>query len=196
MRIKQDLLRVRPALAVNGEKLEAEQMPMQRVQTVDAPANIAGNQVGSIPTEIITDTTVGEMAANMRHPCFSCKNWNRRAWKALYMRWVDPTTPIAERQQLNAIRAALLTTNNATIHDRNEGEDGTDVEHALGELGICEPLTEIRKDPVIVYPTATCPPEVRTPQQPDGLYKAKDRDNARMGGSVFDNVMRLATGKK
>jgi len=198
MRIKADFLRVKPALALNGDKLEPEQMPMQRVMTTDVPASMQGGRtVGTIPTEIITETSVGEIASAIRNPCFSCKRFNAVAWKKLFDRWNDPTSPIDERNQLNSIRAALLTTSNAKLQEAHIPEDNDmDVEHAIASLGMCEALTEVLSAPIIVHPTSGCPAEYCTPAQPNGFYKPKDRDHERMGSKVFDNVMRMATGKR
>lgn len=199
MKIRQDLLRVRSnPYDDRGEKIEPEQQPAQRVLTTDAEVSMQGGAaVGTLPTQIVYETTAGELARAMRHPCFSCKNFDARSWGRLYLRMTDPTAPLDQRQELNAIRAALLTTRNAKLQNRHvsEKEGDMDPEHALSQLGICRPLTEIHGTPVIVHPLGGCPPEVCTTTEPNGLYDPKDTDADRMGSKTFDNVMKLATGK-
>ncbi len=132
----------------------------------------------------------------LRNPCFQCVHFDRKAWAKLYAYWNDSTSPIEERRNLNGVRAALLETQNADIVDKSSGMDGDmDVEHALSLLGICHPLTEIEKEPVIVYPTGGCPAEVCGPTQPNGFYEPKTPEAERLGSQTFDNVMRLAQGK-
>lgn len=170
---------------------------MERVISTDIPAGMqGGRQVGTIPGEVIFESTAGKMAGAIRNPCFSCKFFNRPAWLKLKAAWDDPTAPIDKRKQLNGIRAALLESNNARIGEKSQTLEGElDVEHALGLLGICQPMTEIDGNPVIVYPQASCPDTVCTPQQPEGFYLAKDRDADRMGSEAYDKIMRLAVGK-
>lgn len=198
MKIKADLLRVRSLpYDDKGNKIEPEQQPVQRIFKTESDAGLQGGPtVGKIATDIIYETNVGAMAGAMRNPCFSCKHFDRRAWRQLLARWNDPLTPIAERQELNGVRAALLGTKNAKIQEKHVSQEGDmDVEHALSTLGICHAFTELNSNVLIVYPTATCPETVCGPTQPNGFYVAKDRDSEKMGSAVFDRVMRLATGK-
>lgn len=199
MKIKADLLRVKTGpYNHNGERVEPEQQGVQRVLVTEFDANMkGGNKVGSIQGEVIYNTSAGEVAQAMRSPCFSCAHFNRRAWAKLFAYWNDPASPIDARRNLNGVRASLLQSGNSTIGEKSPGQDGEmDVEHALGLLGVCEPLSEMNRDPVIVYPNGHCPDEVCTPQQPNGLYKPRSADAERMGSQVFDNVMRLAQGKQ
>jgi hypothetical protein len=198
MRIKADLLRVKTGLAPDGSKVEPEAQPMQRALVTDFSASSQqGTALGQMKGEIVYDTTAGEMAQAMRRPCFTCKSFDKRAWKKLFLYWNDPLSPMHEREQLNGVRAAILGTNNAKIVEKSQGSDGDmDVEHALSLLGICRPLTEIHSAPVIVYPTGGCPPEVCNSTQPHGLYEPKAKEDERLGSQVFDNVMRLAQGKR
>jgi len=198
MKIKADLLRVKTGpYNHNGEKVEPEQQGVQRVIRTEFDANKKGEgKVGVIPGEIIYNTTAGEVARAMRSPCFSCVHFNRKAWAQLFTYWNNPDSPIDVRKQLNGLRASLLQTSNAEIVDKSMSQEGDmDVEHALSLMGVCEPLSEINRDPVIVHPLSHCPDEVISPTQPDGLYKPKSKDAEKMGSQVFDNVMRLAQGK-
>lgn len=198
MKIKADLLRVRSVpVDDKGQKMEPEAQPAQRILKTDSEVTTRdGKKLGSIPTDIVYETSAGELAQAMRHPCFQCKHFDQKAWFKLFRSWTDPGAPKAMREQLNAIRAALLTTNNAKLADQHVSQEGDmDVEHALSQLGICRVLTEVHNDAIIVHPTGGCPPEICTPTQPDGFYEAKDKDADRLGSQTFDNVMKLATGK-
>lgn len=199
MKIKADLLRIRTTpFDDKGDKVEPEAQPMQRVIQTDANVGMqGGGQVGSIPTEIQYETTVGEYAQGARHQCFTCKHFSRDAWKKLFSMWNDPTASIDKRKALNGIRAALLQTNNATLADRstNPMDGDFDVEHAVALLGVCKPLTELRKDVVIVYPMSSCPPEVCSKTNPDGLYESRNKELDRVGSQEFDRIMRVAQGR-
>lgn len=201
MRIKADLLKIRnfPRDDV-GNKIEPEQQPLQRVLVTDgAPVSMqgSGEVKGTIPAEIVYNTSVGEFANALRRPCHSCKRFDTRWWLKMKALCEDPTGPKENRAWLNGIRAYLLETQNATIQSSHVSQEGDmDVEHALSVLGVCQPLTEINGDPVIVYPTGACPNEICTPDKPHGYYDAKDRDNERMGSSVYDDIMRKATGAR
>ena len=198
MRIKKEFLRFRTAPYDDaGQKIEPEQQPVQKVMEIDAPASMRGGPaVGSIPTQVIQEMSVGELASAMRKPCFSCKHFDRRAWKLLVARWNSPNSPVEERQYLNMVRAGLLQTKNADIVSKSTGTDGDmDVEHALLMLGICRTLTEVQNAPIIVHPTGACPAEVCTPTQPDGFYQPKTTKAERMGSQTYDNIIRTAQGK-
>lgn len=200
MKIKADLLRIKTGpYNHNGQRVEPEQQGVQRVLVTEFDAKMQGQQktVGKIKGEIVYNTSVGEMANAMRNPCFGCRHFDPAAWRKLFVYWNDPTAPVDLRRNLNGIRAALLQTQNAEITDKSTGQDGDmDVEHALSLLGICHPLTEIHKEPVMVYPTGTCPGEVCTPTQPNGFYEPTSVEAERQGSQMFDHVMKLAQGPK
>lgn len=198
MRIRADLLRVRSLpYDDKGQPIEPEQQPAQRVFQTDSPAGLQGGPVqGTIPTEIIYETTAGHMAGAMRNPCFSCARFDRRAWRKLLERWNDPTAPMHLREYLNQFRAALLQTKNAKLYEKHESQEGDlDVEHALATLGVCHAFSEIRNDVAVVYPTSACPDDVCTATQPAGFYVPKDKQSERMGSQVFDRIMAMAQGK-
>lgn len=200
LRIKADLLKVRSVpFDEGGQKVEPEQQPAARIMVVDGGApvdmNRTGKHVGSIPAQIIAETTAGEVANTMRSKCFQCKNFNMAAWKKLRLLWGNSSDPDVF-QKLNRVRYALLTTQNPEVARRSEGIDGDfDAEHAISQLGICEPLSEINRDPVIVSPISTCPDEVCTKDAPRGLFVPKDKEHERLGSAAFDQIMRMAEGK-
>lgn len=200
LRIKADLLKVRSVpYDEGGQKVEPEQQPAARVMVLEggAPVNMSrtNENVGSIPATIIAETTAGEVANTMRSKCFQCKHSNTAAWKKLRLLWGNSSDP-ETFQKLNRVRYALLTTQNPEIARRSEGMDGDfDAEHAISQLAICEPLSEINRDPVIVSPISTCPDEVCTKDNPRGLFVPKDKEMERLGSAAFDQIMRMAEGK-
>lgn len=199
LKIKADVLRIRnSALNAKGEKLEPEQQPAQRVLVTEFDASMQGGpKKGAIKGEVVYESTAGQLAAAIRNPCWSCSHFDKVAWKRLHSAWGDPTAPIDSRKQLNGIRAALLETSNAQIIEKSQTQEGDmDVEHAMGLLGICRPLTEIDGNPVIVSPKGGCPDSVCTPSQPDGFFRPKDRAVERSNASNYDTILNLARGKK
>lgn len=197
LRIRSDILKVRHVpFTEKGDKIEPEQQPAARVITTDSEVNTRdGRTVGSLPTQIITEMTAGDAAESMRSKCFQCKNFDVKAWDRLRLFWGNSSNKeIFEK--LNKVRFALLTMRNEEVARRSTGIDGDfDVEHALRQMGICQPLTELNRDPIIVSPISTCPDEVCTPENPRGLFVAKDKDHAMMGDSAYDKIMRMAVGK-
>jgi hypothetical protein len=195
MEVKSELLRV--GMQVDGgTKAEPEEVGVQRVLLGNVPAGLhTGGAVGSIRGEIVAETTVGQLANQARHPCFTCLHFNNPAWMRLKSAWWQGT--MQQRQTLNEIRAHLVAQGCAAFHDRHTGQDGElDVEHALNMLGVCEPLSEIKKDAIMVYPTNGCPDEVCSPTAPHGLYVPLNKDAERMGSQAFDSIMKLAASPK
>lgn len=196
MKIKKEFMRIgRLPGTVGGAKLEAEQQPAQRVQLVDA--NVTSNhgkQLGTLPSEIVAEHSAGDLANIERAKCFGCKHFRNRDW--LTVKHAMETGSIEKRMELNRIRAALLTTDNAVIHQVHDNDGETDVEHAISMLGICGPLTEIDgKEAIVVHPLGTCPAEVCTPQRPTGLFEPKDQESKRAGSANYDQILRTAQGK-
>lgn len=203
LRIKSDLLKVRNLPHDDaGQKIDPEQQPARRVMTVEggAPVDMSmdrGRQIGSIPAEIIAETTAGEVANTLRSRCFQCANFDTEAWKKLRLIWGNSSDPETFKK-LNGVRMALLATTNPEIARRSEGQDGDfDVEHAIAQLGICRPLSEINKDGVvIVSPISTCPDNVCSPTNPRGLFEPKDKAHEKIGSAAYDQILNMAAGKK
>lgn len=196
MRIKKEFMRIaRLPGTVGGAKLEAEQQPAQRVQVVDANVTSkAGKQLGSITTEIIAEHSAQELANIERAKCYGCKNFRNADW--LKIRNAMQFGSLEKRQELNRIRAALLTTANAKIHQVHDNDGETDVEHAISMLGVCGPLTEIDgTEAIIVHPMGNCPDDVCSMARPNGLFEPKDQDSDRAGAGNYDRIMRIAQGR-
>lgn len=202
MKIRADKIRIRTVpFDDKGDKMEPEAQPVQRIfETESQVTSQDGTLKGATPTQVIYETTVGELATAMRSPCFSCKHFDAHAWQKILSVWNDPTSSLEQRAQLNQCRAALLQTGNAELQEAHtnplDKEQDMDVEHALSVLGICRPISEIMREPVIVYPTSSCPGEFCTPTQPNGFYDAKDKDADRLGSATYDNVLKTALGQK
>lgn len=199
MKIKAKYLKIRSGNLYDdaGQRIEAEQQPAVQVIESEAVTELQrGPVVGSIPMQIITETTAGEAAQIERFKCKGCKFFDPRAWAALRRKWDDPSAPMDERRQLNGIRAAILDTQDIKFFERHAGADGDmDVEHALSELGICQALSELRNGPTIVSKFGACPDETVTAAAPHGLYRPKDRTAEKMGSAAFDSVMKTALGR-
>jgi hypothetical protein len=202
LRIKSDLLKVRMLPHDDaGQKIEPEQQPAARVMTVDggAPVNMRGNekQIGQIPAQIIAETTALDAANAFRSKCFQCANFDQKAWAKLRLIWGNSSDPEIFKK-LNGVRAFLLGCRNEEMMRRSIGRDEDfDVEHAIAtQLGICQPLTEINGDGVIIVSAiGTCPDHVISPTNPLGLFEPKDRDHEKIGSQNFDKIMMMAAGK-
>ena len=198
MKIKNDMIKIQTAaMDAQGNKLEPEAQPAARVISTDANVNGTNQKaLGALNSEIVLQTTAGEIANGVRRQCFQCKHFDTDAFRQ-YRRNCEVSPHMDKRREINAIRAALLETQNVRIAERHVDKDGEmDAEHALQFLGICHPLTEIHSDAVVVYPIGTCPDEVCTPSQPNGLFTPKSSEADRQSAKSFDEIMLRAAGKK
>lgn len=220
MKLKSEFFEIaKDARDESGAKLEPEQQPALVVQNIEGGAAATtgaatGNaqQVGSIPLQVAHATTAGDLAAARARQCHNCRHFNRTAWNGLIRGAAEGVGDPADIETVNQVRAALLQTDNATLVDNFEAEDeGLDVERALHAMGICMPLTEVERatDPafgpkelVVVFPAACCPPTsekgypIITPDKPNGLFVARDREAMRNAGADKDAVMLAAAGKE
>lgn len=199
MKIRSDLLQVRSGgRHEDGTKAEAEEQPVARVLTTDAPVTMstgaATNQ--SMRTEIVAESTAGQMADALSHTCGQCKWFDNRGFQEAIRKSDHPAAPIDVRQTVNDIRAALLMTGNASMENRHTGVDGdTDVEAMMMACGFCKALTEHFKDDVIVYPLSACPAEVRDQSRPYGYFEPANRGAVKAGNAARDNILMRASGK-
>lgn len=179
-----------------GEKIEPEAQPARIVQSASAPMSVSFDQViGAMPVSIENYLTAGNLAATVRDPCGSCKHFKRTVWQKIVRKL---RASHEGRQRLNSIMAELLATENISVEEMHAtGVDGDfDTDHAVNSLGLCDILTEIHADDVIVHPLGVCPPEMRSAQKPRGAYEARESDNEKIGASEYDAVMRAAQGKR
>ena len=199
MKVKSDQILIDTATNnPDGSPREPEEAPAARVILTDAEVSngaSAETPSGSIPASIVLESTAGEMATGFRYTCMNCKHFNAHAWSRLHQAWRMAPNDSIDAQQLNAIRAGLLTTQNADLASlHNDGQNYLDVEGAVQALGVCEPLSEIDGDIIIVHPLGGCPEMVRSPMKPQGLFDARDLDAEKRGSAVFDGLMRKAQG--
>lgn len=211
MKIRKDILQVGSGmLSVDGTKLEAEQQPVRRVLTVDAPVTHGsgpgnGRNVGAIATEIVTENQSAiDVATHRMSLCGNCKWFRNPEWIRDLNNADSPLATIERRRMVNEIRGALLTTRNANLAEMHEGQDGDlDVEAALRQLGYCKALFETFKNmgnsnedaTVLVHPLSCCPDDVRKQMPPHGFYEPKDREAKKVGTANYDRIMSKASGK-
>lgn len=180
-----------------GDLAQPEQQTVSRILVTDAEVSGTTSGVaGNIPAAVVATSTVAEFARATRAPCHLCAHFDNKAFLELFKRADDPLAPIHLRETMNSVRAALLQTSNAEVGDLSRGQDGDlDVEHAIRSLGFCRALGEKLSDYVVVHPLTTCPDEVITATEPDGLYKPRDNAHEREGVRAYDSIMRRAQGK-
>lgn len=208
MKIKNEFFEIaKDARDEAGEKLPPEQQPALIVQNVEgAPVSVAGQSVGQLPIQIARATTVGELADVGGRLCAHCSHWDRTRWNKLIGMAANGIGSPEEIHAINDVRAAILQSGNADVSEQYEGDDGdTDLEQALHSMGICHALTEHERatDPmmgpkelVVTFPRACCPLSVVTPTQPNGFFKARDREAEEAGGANRDDVLLGAIGKE
>lgn len=184
---------------VDGTKLEPEQQTVSRVLSTapsEASSRQTGQIYGSLPTEIVAQTTVAELAQGIKRLCKDCKHYdNPSLQKAI--KGAERSPDLVKRDGINQIRAHLLATQNAVIgqvHDDGQGD--VDVEAALASLGVCRALTELDQELVAVHPLASCPAEVVTPTSPHGLFQARDRETTKAQAIAYDTLMGKARGPR
>jgi DNA-binding transcriptional LysR family regulator len=198
MKIKDDLLHITSFPAKDdGTTAEPEEQTVSRILTSEADASMqSGQAVGSIPMQVVAQSTVAEFAATVRSQCVTCKHFDNPGFLALFRKADHPAAPLQMREAMNSLRAALLQTSNADIQGAHSGMDGDmDVEHAIRSMGFCRALTEMANDYVTVHPLSSCPDEVVSPTSPVGLYQPKDNTAERAADEAFDAIMRRAQGK-
>ena len=197
MKINNDLLKIHStAMDEDGRRLEPEAQPAARVISTEIGAAMqSGQKVGGIRAEIIADTSVADLSAGIRRMCFGCKHFDNAAWQRSYKK-LDRSTDMTKRQAINQIRAALLTTSNATLSDiHSDGEGDIDTESALAAMGKCQALSAQFDDDYIVHPLACCPDEVITAGSPQGFFEPRDRQMAKERNKAYDLLLRKAQGK-
>lgn len=198
MKIKNDLLHItNQPTKDDGSAAEPEEQTVSRILMTDLDAaGSGGNALGSMKGSIVVASQVSEFANALRHPCANCKHFDNRAFEAFVEKADHPASPIHVRETINAMRAALLQTMNASVHAMHTGQDGDmDVEHALRALGFCRALGEAMNDHVVVHPLSSCPPEAISPDRPQGWFVARDRASEKAGDAAYDSIMARASGK-
>ncbi len=165
-------------------------------------------ELGSVPTQIVYDTTAGALADGAKTACGQCKHWDHVSWLRMVKDADGPLASKEDRQTITQARTRLMT-----AYGLEQAEE------ALKQFGICKVLTEIihgwvQKDP-LHWPAATkndanCPTyvsagmsslgipnrvELVTPAAPFGLFKPKDLDARTIGDKRRDSVLFDASAK-
>ncbi len=199
---KSDLLQVIPEpVAPDGTHLEPEERPARRLILEAAPIGLTNGQSlgGSVPASMSLESTVGEMATQLRHACRSCAHWNHPAWVKLKRSCEKSTLPENRRFVEKTRRLLLMYVDDALAEDENYAE----LEEMLeGEFGLCTAMTEIfskvegKPEPAITHALAGCPDEVVGGENLALLYKpTNNRAELREGEASFDKLMSMALGR-
>lgn len=182
--------------------LEPEEAAVERKIDVVAPVTlgqqgVGGEHVGTLPTSIVTTSTAGQLARNVSRNCSTCRHFNRERWRDTLRRSDHPAAPRDAREAVNAVRAALLMTQNAEMFPTAGADGDADVEASLhNDIGVCNALSEIEKDDVGVHQLSWCPPQYASAARPDGMWQPKGTAAKKAAGKGFDAIMRMAQGKK
>lgn len=206
MKIRREVFAVASgARTAGGEKGEPEQQPTRIIHetnmnvtlNTNGAAGTAGH-VGKMRTLVTHEASAGEMAEELAARCSRCKWYRRKAWQDLVTECDFPTAPLMKRQAINEVRSALLMTRNAAIIDQGESEGDFDVEHVMRtHMGLCEALSSLKKDYVVVHKDGCCPDEVKTPPQPaQGYFTPRDSEAKKEAAAARDAVLMAAAGKR
>lgn len=175
-----------------GDRLEPEDQTA--VETVLAPVEIAiGNHavhgrqvVGEKIARIGRETSAIELAMAQSTRCELCAHFRNQDWLALKKR-LDMPNNVEGLAILNALRAELLASTDTTTFEYREIDH--DVEHALGEMGVCSAWTEEKRELCITVPYGGCPAE-------HVLFTPKDQQAERTATKAYDAILRAAQGRK
>lgn len=196
MRIRREVFAVAKGVTdTEGQKGEPEQQPT-RLQVESKMAISAGGQASTIPMYITHDAPAGEVARELAAQCSRCRFFRKRAWQQLLSECDFPTAPLMKRQAINEVRSALLMTRNAAITEPGDVDGDFDVETVMkSHMGLCEPLSNLKQDYVVVHMSGCCPEEVKNPASPVGYFQPRDRKARKEAAAVYDNVMKAASDK-
>lgn len=206
MKIRREVFAVATGVreAKTGEKGEPEQQPTRILRETSMNVTVNGNGVngahgatlGRMKAIVTHDAPAGEMAEDLAARCVRCKWFRVKAWQDLVTKCDFPTAPLMERQAINEVRSALLLTRNAAIIDQGEVEGDFDVEHVMrAHMGLCEALSSMKKDYVVVHKDGCCPEEVKNAQAPAGYFKPKNSEAKKEAQAMSDRVLLAANGK-
>lgn len=144
---------------------------------------------------ITSDMTAIDAAKVYSQICSRCAFWDRAGWAATRKAWSDPSN----REGfvvLNKIRAELLDRGAADVEALTNGRELDDVEHALGDLAICRPLTDACHEITLTHAVGCCPSALEdgTPFE-DTFRPARGGAAARDVDAVYDSILRKAQGR-
>jgi hypothetical protein len=176
-----------------GQHAEPEEEKATHV--VMAPVSIAlGNQavegrkvVAEKLTRIGQETTAYEMALDQSTLCHLCAHFRNQDWLTVKKKFSDPSNREGG-DILNKMRAEILGAESTEL-PLDVREIDHDVEHALGELGVCAAWTEEDRELSVTPPYGGCPQE-------RSFFTPKDRRAQRESSAAYDKILRAAQGFK
>jgi hypothetical protein len=137
-------------------------------------------------TRIGSETSAIELALAQSTRCELCQHFRNQDWLALKKKMSDPSNHEG-RTILNKLRAELLAVDDTTTFEYRTIDH--DVEHAIGELGVCAAWTEERREPCITVPYGGCPAE-------RVLFTPRDQRAEKVSTLAYDSILRAAQGRK
>jgi len=143
--------------------------------------------VATVATPMTSEMPMGEVAALLRHRCVRCLYFRSDLWRETMRIWASAPEKSGRRIGLDRmiLQIARACTDGGTLPSLM---DLKLAERDLRTWGICEALTDERKDLFFVHPEACCPDEI-------DRYKDGSREARKAASKVFDRLMRLAQGR-
>jgi hypothetical protein len=175
------------------------------------PSMGVGQAQGTIPAIVQYNGTVGDMANARRSACCACARWDQKAWAKFVAQATGPLASAEDKKTIEGIKVDLLRRG---IAYQDVGGKPMSLEEIISMHGVCHVLSDwvegiVGKNPihwpVVTGPDANCPTVARagamtldvvTPISPHGFFKPKDLDAVKTGDKRYDEVLRLAQGKK
>lgn len=169
-----------------GDKLEPEQQPARRLlySPVDTKFDGGTDTGHQMSTFISVEMTAEELAQGIAKPCRACRHFNKKAALEWYNRAQQTPAGIEILRQFAAEHPNL---------------DELGPERAFGIMGVCNPMSELARETMLVHPDSTCPETVR---DWDGQackfgshFVPDDRTEEKNSSTVKDQIMRKAEGR-
>jgi hypothetical protein len=169
----------------NGQRLEPEEQTAREVAITPMEVALGHGPrpeqreeiLTTLPLQVNEDTTALELAERHMRRCELCEGFRRADWITLKKRLDDPSNREGHAF-VNAIRGYLM----GQVDTLNVQGTDHNVEHFLGLLGICGPVTEEDKEISIAQPDGTC-----------SRFKPRDPSARRVASTVYDAVLRAAS---
>jgi len=194
MKISNDILRVyKGSTAPDGTPMDSGERPAQRALIVDAVAhNPQGDELGPTHAAVTYDAPLETLAQEVRSRCRDCVHFDRRAWLKL-AREYGSSPDMAKRKVVAEVREKLYLLTDIESNDMHQTQEGDyDVDQALVAMGICHPLTEIEREPIVVHPLAGCPLNLSNGSPAPFLFAPKDAPTDERINAAFDSIMEQA----
>lgn len=186
MKVKDDSLQIQsvPYDVETGEKLEPEEVPVQRVLDGGAPVSFQGGDgevLGHLRSKIIREGDAITFANEAAAQCVRCKHFDQKAFRD----WLR--SPRGQEHKL-ALLDGLAQQYQTTI-------DNPELNFQLNFIGLCRIQTEIDGDVAITRPDYPCSVMV-TPATPTGAFDAVTSGDEKISSARYDQILRIAQGNK